>query len=162
HVGKGSGARRRGHPAAGGTGHRRGGLGAPAAGTGAVVAGGRRAAGRARAGGTGDPGGTGRGGPGGAAAPAVRRRAGSAVVRVAVAGAGSGAALAPGRGVAQFLLLAGGGVAVGAVVAGGVALIRWRTEDPVLETVTALVTPYAAYIAAEAAHLSGITAVVVA
>ena len=84
------------------------------------------------------------------------------LVRVAVAGAVSGAALAPGRGVAQFLLLAGGGVAVGAVVAGGVALIRWRTEDPVLETVTALVTPYAAYIAAEAAHLSGITAVVVA
>ncbi|MBV6700431.1 Na+/H+ antiporter [Kitasatospora aureofaciens] len=62
----------------------------------------------------------------------------------------------------QFLLLAGGGCAIGAAVAGGVALIRRRTADPVLETVTALVTPYAAYVLAESAHTSGVTAVVVA
>jgi len=43
-----------------------------------------------------------------------------------------------------------------------VALIRRRTEDPVLETVIALVTPYAAYVLAEAAHTSGVTSVVVA
>jgi CPA1 family monovalent cation:H+ antiporter len=58
--------------------------------------------------------------------------------------------------------MAGGGALVGAVVAGGVALIRRRTEDPVLETVVALVTPYAGYVAAEALHVSGVTAVVVA
>ncbi|WP_457030778.1 Na+/H+ antiporter [Kitasatospora sp. P5_F3] len=62
----------------------------------------------------------------------------------------------------EFALLAGGGSAVGAVVAGVVKLIRRRTEDPVLETVIALVTPYAAYVLAESVHTSGVTAVVVA
>ncbi|MEV7175448.1 Na+/H+ antiporter [Kitasatospora sp. NPDC093679] len=62
----------------------------------------------------------------------------------------------------QFVLLAGGGSAIGAAVAGGVTLIRRRTTDPVLETVIALVTPYGAYVLAESAHTSGVTAVVVA
>ncbi|SEP04295.1 Na+/H+ antiporter [Actinacidiphila rubida] len=62
----------------------------------------------------------------------------------------------------QFVVLAGGGTAVGAVVAGLVALIRRRTTDPVLDSVIALVTPYAAYVLAESAHTSGVTAVVVA
>jgi monovalent cation/hydrogen antiporter len=62
----------------------------------------------------------------------------------------------------DFLLLAGGGILVGVVVAGGVVLIRRRTTDPVLETVIALVTPYVAYVLAEALHGSGVTAVVVA
>lgn len=64
--------------------------------------------------------------------------------------------------VGQFALLAGGGTAVGAVAAGLVALIRRRTTDPVLDTVIALVTPYAAYVLAESVHTSGVTAVVVA
>jgi CPA1 family monovalent cation:H+ antiporter len=84
------------------------------------------------------------------------------LVRVAVAGAVAGEAVSLWRGLGQFVLLGGGGALTGAVVAGGVALIRRRTEDPVLETVIALVTPYAAYIVAEGLHLSGITAVVVA
>lgn len=67
----------------------------------------------------------------------------------------------PGAG-AEFALLAGGGTLIGAAVAGVVVLIRRRTEDPVLETVVALVTPYAAYVLAEAAHTSGVTSVVVA
>ncbi|CAM5519498.1 hypothetical protein GCM10010343_39450 [Streptomyces avidinii] len=62
----------------------------------------------------------------------------------------------------EFALLAGGGVLAGGVVAGVVALIRRRTEDPVLETVIALVTPYAAYVLAEEVHASGVTSVVVA
>ncbi|MFI9650392.1 Na+/H+ antiporter [Streptomyces sp. NPDC052040] len=62
----------------------------------------------------------------------------------------------------EFLVLAGGGTVIGAALAGVVALIRRRTEDPVLETVIALVTPYAAYVLAEAAHTSGVTSVVVA
>ena len=61
----------------------------------------------------------------------------------------------------QFVLLAGGGTVIGAAVAGLVVLIRRRTEDPVLETVIALVTPYGAYVLAESAHASGVTAVVV-
>jgi monovalent cation/hydrogen antiporter len=63
---------------------------------------------------------------------------------------------------AEFGLLAFGGAAVGAVVAAGVVLIRSRTEDPVLESVIALVTPYLAYVLAEQLHGSGVTAVVVA
>ena len=62
----------------------------------------------------------------------------------------------------QFFLLAGGGSVIGALVAGLVALIRRRTTDPVLDTVIALVTPYAAYVLAESAHTSGVTAVVIA
>jgi CPA1 family monovalent cation:H+ antiporter len=62
----------------------------------------------------------------------------------------------------EFLLLAGGGTVIGAAVAGVIALIRRRTEDPVLETVIALVTPYAAYLLAEIAHTSGVTSCVVA
>ncbi|MEZ0069374.1 Na+/H+ antiporter [Streptacidiphilus sp. MAP12-20] len=62
----------------------------------------------------------------------------------------------------QFLLLGGGGALVGGLVALAVAQIRRRTEEPVLETVIALVTPYAAYVLAEDAHTSGVTAVVVA
>ncbi|MFI9274855.1 Na+/H+ antiporter [Kitasatospora sp. NPDC052896] len=79
-----------------------------------------------------------------------------------------GIAVATGAGVSlpaaggQFLLLGGGGSVIGAVVAGLVWLIRRRTTDPVLETVIALVTPYAAYVVAESAHTSGVTAVVVA
>lgn len=61
-----------------------------------------------------------------------------------------------------FVVLAGGGVLVGVMVAAGAFLIRRRTEDPVLETVVCLVTPYVAYVAAEAITASGVTAVVVA
>jgi Na+/H+ antiporter len=84
------------------------------------------------------------------------------LVRVAVGAAVAGGAVSWSRGIGQFALLAGGGVLVGAVIAGGVATIRRRIEDPVLETVVALVTPYMAYIAAETLHVSGVTAVVVA
>jgi CPA1 family monovalent cation:H+ antiporter len=41
-------------------------------------------------------------------------------------------------------------------------VIRRRTEDPLVETVVTLLTPYLAYVAAEVAHASGVTAVVVA
>jgi CPA1 family monovalent cation:H+ antiporter len=84
------------------------------------------------------------------------------LVRVAVAAAVAGGAISWQWAAGEFLLLGGGGAAVGLVVAAVITMIRQRTEDPVLETVTALVTPYAAFLAAEAAHLSGVTAVVVA
>ena len=61
-----------------------------------------------------------------------------------------------------FALLAGGGLLVGAVVALGAFVIRRRIQDPVLETVVCLVTPYLAYVLAESISASGVTAVVVA
>jgi CPA1 family monovalent cation:H+ antiporter len=82
--------------------------------------------------------------------------------RVAASIAVTVGALSWGHVVGDFLLLAVGGVVVGAVVAGGVLLIRRRTTDPLVETVIALVTPYTAYVGAEALHGSGVTAVVVA
>ncbi|MEV7319497.1 Na+/H+ antiporter [Streptomyces sp. NPDC093970] len=82
--------------------------------------------------------------------------------RVAVSVAVASAAANWGTAGSEFLLLAGGGTLIGAAVAGVVALIRRRTEDPVLETVISLVTPYTAYVLAEAAHTSGVTSVVVA
>ncbi|MCC9310602.1 Na+/H+ antiporter [Kitasatospora sp. RB6PN24] len=80
-------------------------------------------------------------------------------IGIAVAAGGSVSLVSAGG---EFLLLGGGGSLVGAAVAGVVWLIRRRTTDPVLETVIALVTPYAAYVLAESAHTSGITSVVVA
>ncbi|MFL6117587.1 MAG: cation:proton antiporter, partial [Catenulispora sp.] len=62
----------------------------------------------------------------------------------------------------QFVLLAGGGAGIGAAVSVLVTMLRSRTADPVLQTVIALVTPYAAYMLAETADTSGVTAVVVA
>lgn len=82
--------------------------------------------------------------------------------RVALSIAVTGGAVSWGHTVAEFALLACGGVAVGTVIAAGAYLIRRRTEDPVLETVVALVTPYGAYLLAEAIHASGVTAVIVA
>ncbi len=80
--------------------------------------------------------------------------------RVAVSLAVATGGLSVGSTIGEFVLLAGGGAIVGGVVAGGVILIRRRTVDPVLETVISLVTPYTAYVLAEAAHASGVTAVV--
>ena len=48
------------------------------------------------------------------------------------------------------------------MTAAGVALVRRQITDPVLETVVALVTPYAAYVLAEGLGASGVTSVVVA
>jgi len=76
----------------------------------------------------------------------------------AVVAGGASAATAAG----QFGLLAGGGMAVGAAAAMLARLLRRRTEDPVLITVLAVVTPYAVYVGAESIHVSGVTAVVVA
>ena len=82
--------------------------------------------------------------------------------RIAVTAAVTGGSLSVGGAGLQFILLAGGGVLAGLVVAAVVAFVRSRTEEPVVETVIMLVAPYAAYVLAEAGHASGVTAVVVA
>jgi Na+/H+ antiporter len=62
----------------------------------------------------------------------------------------------------QFLRLGGGGALIGLAAALLGRQLRRRVDDPVLETVMALVTPYAVYVAAEALGTSGVTAVVLA
>jgi monovalent cation/hydrogen antiporter len=66
------------------------------------------------------------------------------------------------HGAARFMILTLGGAAAGGVLAAGVVLLRRRVTDPVLETVVALVTPYAAYVLGEALHVSPVLAVIVA
>ena len=58
------------------------------------------------------------------------------------------------HGAGQFTVLAGGGAAAGGVIAAGVIAVRRRVTDPVLETVVALITPYAAYVLGEALRVS--------
>jgi monovalent cation/hydrogen antiporter len=82
--------------------------------------------------------------------------------RIAAGVVVAGGVLSAGHIVGDFLLLAVGGAVIGGLVAAGVAVVRRRTEDPVVETVVSLLTPYLAYLAAEGAHASGVTAVVVA
>jgi monovalent cation/hydrogen antiporter len=62
----------------------------------------------------------------------------------------------------DFLLAAGGGLAVGLALYVAVAWVRKHVTDPVLDTSVSLVTPFAAYVAAESFHGSGVLAVVVA
>jgi Na+/H+ antiporter len=65
------------------------------------------------------------------------------------------------HGASQFVVLAAGGAAVGGVLAAGVLRVRRRITDPVLETVIALVTPYAAFVLGQALHVSPVMAVIV-
>ncbi|HEV8221209.1 MAG TPA: Na+/H+ antiporter [Streptosporangiaceae bacterium] len=80
--------------------------------------------------------------------------------------AGSAAAASWGgvlwHGTVQFVALAGGGALAGGLIGAAVILLRSRITDPVMESVVALVTPYAAYVAGEQLHVSGVTAVIVA
>ncbi|HEX4944321.1 MAG TPA: Na+/H+ antiporter [Usitatibacteraceae bacterium] len=65
----------------------------------------------------------------------------------------------------QFVILSGGGLFVGIVIEWigrklREQLIILKAEDPVVQTLLTVLVPYAAYIVAEALHVSGILAVV--
>ncbi len=62
----------------------------------------------------------------------------------------------------DFLVAAGGGLGVGLLAYVVVGWVRKHVTDPVLDTSVSLVTPFAAYVAAESFHASGVLAVVVA
>jgi monovalent cation/hydrogen antiporter len=66
------------------------------------------------------------------------------------------------QGASQFVMLAGGGALAGGLIGVVMVGVRRRIADPVLESVAALVTPYAAYVAGQQLHVSGVTAVIVA
>ena len=72
-----------------------------------------------------------------------------------------------GRMAAEFSFLAVGGFLLGLAVGYAVGrlrdlLVRLRGSDPMIETTLSLMTPYAAYLAAELAGVSGVLAVVAA
>ncbi len=87
--------------------------------------------------------------------------------KLAVAAAAAAAGVTGADVATNFVMLSGGGVAVGVVVEWlgrqlRERLIRAGADDPVLQTLLAVLIPYAAYLAAEALHVSGVLAVVIA
>ncbi len=81
--------------------------------------------------------------------------------KVALAAA-IGAAATWGSGLTTFALAAGGGIVIGLALGFVIAFIRWRLNDPLVESAVGLIAPFVIYLAAEEAHGSGVLAVVVA
>ncbi|RAY11163.1 Na+/H+ antiporter [Actinomadura craniellae] len=80
--------------------------------------------------------------------------------RVALAAAvGGGFSLLAGGG--RFLYAALAGAAIGLALGPLLQLLRSRLNDPLVETAVPILAPFAAYLAAEAVHASGVIAVVV-
>ena len=67
-----------------------------------------------------------------------------------------------GQASSQFLFVATGGVCIGLAVGWLATQIQKRLDDPPVQTMLSLLTPYAAYFSGEAIHVSGILAVVIA
>jgi monovalent cation/hydrogen antiporter len=79
---------------------------------------------------------------------------------VAAAAATSGN-FSPGGTVLRFVLAAAGGIAVGAVTAAAVRVLRRFVHGPIVLNSLSLATPFAAYLLGQEAHVSGVLAVVV-
>src|SRR5437867_1124527 len=62
----------------------------------------------------------------------------------------------------QFLFVATGGICVGLAVGWLATQLQKRLDDPPVQTMFSLLTPYAAYFSGEKLHVSGILAVVIA
>ena len=62
----------------------------------------------------------------------------------------------------QFLLVAAGGIVVGLATGWLATQVQKRLDDPPVQTVFSLLTPYVAYFSGEKLHVSGILAVVIA
>src|SRR5438132_4796369 len=62
----------------------------------------------------------------------------------------------------QFLFVAAGGICVGLIVGWLVVQLQKRLDDPPVQTLFSLLTPYVAYFSGEKLHVSGILAVVIA
>ena len=62
----------------------------------------------------------------------------------------------------DFMIAAGGGVLVGLAFFVGIGFVRKHVTDPVIDSGLSFLTPFAAYVAAEQIHASGVISVVVA
>jgi monovalent cation/hydrogen antiporter len=80
--------------------------------------------------------------------------------RVAI-GAALGGAVSVWEGLGEFVFAAAGGVVIGLVLAVALAWLFQRTRDSLVENTLMLLIPFAAYLAAESVHASGVIAVVV-
>lgn len=79
--------------------------------------------------------------------------------RMAV-GAVAAGSFSLGSAVVSWLVAAGGGVAIGLIAGLAVAWLRRRIDHPVVENTISLLTPFVAYLPAEAVGASGVLAVV--
>jgi Na+/H+ antiporter len=77
-------------------------------------------------------------------------------------GAVGAASLTVGGVVLDFVTTAAGGIAIGLVVGWVVGRLRQATEEPSIDVVLSVLTPFAAYVPAEKIHVSGVLAVVTA
>ncbi|MEV5889373.1 Na+/H+ antiporter [Nonomuraea fuscirosea] len=80
--------------------------------------------------------------------------------RVAI-GAALGGAVSVWEGLGEFVFAAVGGVVIGLVLAVALAWLFQRTRDSLVENTLMLLIPFAAYLAAESVHASGVIAVVI-
>src|SRR5205814_5725980 len=62
----------------------------------------------------------------------------------------------------RFLFVAAGGICVGLAVGWLATQLQKRLDDPPVQTMFSLLTPYVAYFSGERLHVSGILAVVIA
>src|SRR5256884_838345 len=81
--------------------------------------------------------------------------------RFAVAAAMTGS-FSLGQASLRFLLVAAGGICVGLAVGWLATQVQKRLDDPPVQTMFSLLTPYVAYFSGESLHVSGILAVVIA
>ena len=81
--------------------------------------------------------------------------------QVAVAATVSGV-FSPALAIGKFLLAAAGGLLIGAGIGYLLRLARPLFRNPLLATTVSLATPFAAYLAGQEAHVSGVLAVVIA
>lgn len=82
--------------------------------------------------------------------------------RVSLGVALAGGAVDWGDALGDFVLLAAGGALVGGLLGALVVLLRRRVEEPVVAATLALAAPYVVYVIGQAAHVSGVAAVVTA
>ena len=87
--------------------------------------------------------------------------------KLAVLAAAAASAVTTGSVLTNFALLSGGGVVVGVATEWlgrqlCRRLIRLGVDDPAVQTLLTILIPYAAYLAAEVLHVSGVLAVVIA
>src|SRR5437016_8249126 len=81
--------------------------------------------------------------------------------RFAVAAAMTGS-FSLGQASLRFLLVAAGGICVGLTVGWLATQVQKQLDDPPVQTMFSLLTPYVAYFSGESLHVSGILAVVIA
>ncbi|MBL0142342.1 MAG: Na+/H+ antiporter [Betaproteobacteria bacterium] len=85
--------------------------------------------------------------------------------KLAVAAAAAASTVSMNEVTGQFVILSGGGVCVGIIIEWSgrklrERLLRFEADDQMLQTLLAVLVPYAAYLTAESLHVSGILAVV--